>query len=148
MKIGVVGYSKENLDEKQAKNILIKSFQELIEKHQRGHEPIEIVSGLTNIGIPKIAYQIADELGFMTVGISAERALQVRCGIYNVHKQIIEGKYFGDESIKFINYIDFLVRVGGGKQSHQEVKIFIEKCAEYGINVADRLIEKDFSLIK
>jgi len=148
MKIGVVGYSKDNLDENEARNILIKSFHQLIETNKNYDEPIEIVSGLTNIGIPRIAYQVAEELGFIKVGISAERALEVKCGIYRVDKQIIDGKDFGDESRVFISYIDFLVRVGGGKQSHEEVKMFIEKCVEHGINVSEKLIENDFALIK
>jgi len=141
-------YSKDNLDENEARNILIKSFHQLIEKNKNYDEPIEIVSGLTNIGIPRIAYQVAEELDFIKVGISAERALKVKCGIYPVDKQIIEGQDFGDESRLFISYIDFLVRVGGGRQSHQEVKMFIEKCAEHGISVSERLIENDFALIK
>ena len=61
MKIGVVGYSKNNLDMDAARRILIHSFHQLIEKNKH-HESIEIVSGLTNIGIPSIAYHVADEL--------------------------------------------------------------------------------------
>lgn len=145
MKIGVVGFSQDNIDESLARNILSQSFQQLIARYPH-HEPIEIVSGLTNIGIPKIAYQIADELHFIKVGISAERALHVKCGIYPVDQQIIEGKEFGDESMTFIDYIDCLIRVGGGKQSHREVKLFIEKCAKRGITISDVLIEHEFSL--
>ncbi len=142
MKIGVVGFSQENIDHALARNILLRSFRQLIERNNQD-ESVEIVSGLTNIGIPKIAYQIADEFGFITVGISAEKALYVKCGIYHVDKQIIEGKDFGDESITFIDYIDHLIRVGGGKQSHQEVDMFIEKCDQRGIDIADALIEHD-----
>nr|MBP8206580.1 hypothetical protein [Acinetobacter sp.] len=142
MKIGIVGFSHEEINHEMARSLLLQSFHQLT--HRNHHdEPIEIVSGLTNIGIPKIAYQIARELGFITVGISAERALHVKCGIYHVDIQIIEGKSFGDESIIFIDYIDYLIRVGGGKQSHQEVDMFIEKCAQRGINITDALIEHD-----
>lgn len=146
MKIGVVGFSQHNIDEDLARNILSKSFQQLIERHPH-HVPIEIVSGLTNIGIPRIAYQIADELGFITIGISAERAKQVRCGVYPVHRRIIEGKEFGDESLIFIDYIDCLIRVGGGKQSHHEVQLFMEKCTQHGISISDALIEHEFLLL-
>jgi len=142
MKIGVVGFSHENINHDKARALLRQSFHELMQKHSH-NEPIEIVSGLTNIGIPKIAYEIADEQGWITVGISAERALHVKCGIYLVDQQIIEGKEFGDESIVFIDYIDFLVRVGGGKQSHREVEMFIEKCTRHGIAITDALLEHD-----
>ena len=91
MKIGIVGFSHEEINHEMAHSLLLQSFHQLT--HRNHHdEPIEIVSGLTNIGIPKIAYQIARELGFITVGISAERALHVKCGIYHVDIQIIEGK--------------------------------------------------------
>ncbi|MDE2422257.1 MAG: hypothetical protein KGO49_13880 [Gammaproteobacteria bacterium] len=142
MKIGVVGFSHENINHDMARNLLRQSFHELMQKHHHD-EPIEIVSGLTNIGVPKIAYQIADEQGWITVGISAEMALHVNCGIYPVNQQIIEGKEFGDESIVFIDYIDYLVRVGGGKQSHREVDMFIEECTRRGIAITDALIEHD-----
>lgn len=144
MKIGVVGFSHENINHDLARTLLRQSFHQLMQRHPHD-KPIEIVSGLTNIGIPKIAYEIADELGFITVGISAERALHVKCGIYYVDKQMIEGKEFGDESRVFIDYIDYLIRVGGGKQSHREVEMFVEKCALSGIDINDTLIEQELT---
>lgn len=60
----------------------------------------ELVSGLTNMGIPKLAYEIADKKGWTTVGFSAEEAKEYEC--YDVDKEIIVGKKFGDESEEFI----------------------------------------------
>ncbi len=142
MKVGVVGFSHENINHDKGRDFLRQSFHEFMQRYSHDRS-IEIVSGLTNIDIAKIAYEIADEQGGMTVGISTERALHVKYGIYLVDQQIIEGKEFGDESIVFIDYIDFLVRVGGGKQNHREMEMFIKKFALRDIAITDALIEYD-----
>lgn len=122
IKFGVVGFSRNQFDKKAAHQILDQLFKAINEKHA-GKE-IEIVSGYTNSGVPKIAYELADEYGFATVGFSAEQALSVRSGVYPVQKVILKGKRFGDESEAFVRYIDGLIRVGGGKQSRTETEIF------------------------
>ena len=125
LKIGVVGFSRPQFDHEQATKILKTAIGQFIEQFNANQ--VEIVSGLTNIGIPKLAYEVAAEQGFVTVGISAKQALKVGCGIFAVDKQIIKGKKFGDESQVFIDYIDCLIRVGGGRQSRKEVEMFQEK---------------------
>ncbi|MEO0732591.1 MAG: alpha-ketoglutarate-dependent dioxygenase AlkB, partial [Bacteroidota bacterium] len=87
----------------------------------------EIVSGYTKSGVPKIAYEIARKLGFVTVGFSARQALRVRSGVWPVDKVILRGERFGDESADFVAYIDGLIRVGGGPQSRREVALFRAK---------------------
>ncbi|CAK8722819.1 MAG: hypothetical protein CDV28_1139 [Candidatus Electronema aureum] len=114
MKIGVVGYSFNKFDLDLAAKMMRSAFDIFVPKNAES-ENIEIVSGLTNIGVPRIAYQLADRRNFITVGISAEQAFQVHCGVYPVKKQIIRGINFGDESEVFIRYIDFLIRIGGGR---------------------------------
>ncbi|BBM86516.1 hypothetical protein [Candidatus Uabimicrobium amorphum] len=127
LKIGVVGYSRPQFDQEKATEMLKKGIAQFMEQFNAAKPNVEIVSGLTNVGIPKLAYEIAVAESLTTVGISAEEALKVSCGIFAVDKQIIEGKNFGDESQTFIDYIDCLIRVGGGEQSHEEVKMFQEK---------------------
>ncbi|MEM7373742.1 MAG: hypothetical protein AAF587_34285 [Bacteroidota bacterium] len=122
IKYGVVGFSRNQFDKQSAYQILDHLFKQIKEKHS--HKEIEIVSGYTNAGVPKIAYELADAYGFITVGFSAEQALTVRSGVYPVRKVILKGKKFGDESEDFIRYIDALIRVGGGKQSRKETERF------------------------
>jgi len=133
-KIGVVGYSRNNFDHDEARKKLEALLLPLVADRDPGS--IEIVSGFTNTGIPRIAYLIADDHGLPTVGFSAERALSASCGTYPVRKRIIVGENYGDESEDFIEYIDALVRVGGGKQSHHEVALFKAFHAEKGDAVA------------
>lgn len=128
MKIGIVGFSAPHFDKETARILLETKLQEIISGLDRNK--IEIVSGYTNTGVPKIAYKIADSLGLTTVGFSAKKALKVGSGVYPVDKKFIVGKKFGDESEAFVTYIDILIRIGGGKQSRREVVMFKEKNKE------------------
>ena len=122
MKIGVVGFSRSQFDKKMA----ILKLRNILEELSEGKNPlqIEIVSGYTNMGVPRIAYRLADDMGMVTIGFSAKQALRVRSGVYPVKKKILVGERFGDESKAFIEYIDILVRIGGGPQSRHEVELF------------------------
>lgn len=142
LKIGIVGFSRPQFDHQQATQILKAAIAQFIE--QFNADQVEIVSGLTNIGVPKLAYEVAVLQGFVTVGISAKQALKVNCGVFAVDKQIIKGKKFGDESQVFIDYIDCLIRVGGGKQSRKEVQMFREKTQ----NNAQLLLEYEIEFLE
>jgi len=124
IKIGIVGFSRNQFDKKEARLILEELFSELSKRHAK--EEIEIVSGYTNSGVPQIAYEVADKYGFITVGYSSNQALKVRSGVYPVTKVILKGERFGDESEDFVKYIDKLIRIGGGKQSRDETEMFKE----------------------
>jgi hypothetical protein len=124
-KIGVVGYSGAKFNEDIAKALLAIAFDIIDEEFN----DIEIVSGLTDIGIPGLAYRMADKRGWKTVGLSAKEAKEYDC--YDVDEEIIIGENFGDESEEFIKTIDALIRIGGGKQSLDET----EKAKEKGISV-------------
>ena len=143
-KIGIVGYSGRPFNKKTARNLLLKHIRFLEKKY--GAKNLEIVSGYTNIGIPKIAYEIADEMGITTVGLSAKEALSVDCGLYPVDKIMVVGERFGDESATFIDYIDIMIRVGGGDQSMQEVKHFKEKVKDR--KLASVLFEEELEELK
>jgi len=125
LKIGIVGFSRNQFDKKRARTILTELFDDLKKKHPK--KEIEIVSGYTNSGVPKIAYELADQFQFTTVGYSANQALKVKSGVYSVNKVILRGEKFGDESEAFVDYIDGLIRVGGGKQSRRETQMFKDK---------------------
>jgi 2'-5' RNA ligase len=123
-KIGIVGYSAVYFDKKKAKEILEKLIDKAIKKNTE-KLPISIVSGLTDLGIPALAYKIATERSYQTVGYACKQAKQFDC--FNVDQENIIGKEWGDESEEFLNNIDVIIRVGGGKQSLAEVKQAKEK---------------------
>jgi hypothetical protein len=121
--IGVVGYSSQDFDEKIAKILIYKCFDEAEE--YADNEEIAVVSGLTNLGIPKLAYEEASERGWKTIGVACKKAEEY--DLFEVDETFIVGGEWGDEREKFLSMLDFLVRVGGGKQSLEEVKIAKEK---------------------
>ena len=116
MRIGVVGYSAQKFDVYTAAKFISQVFDII------GMKSIpKVVSGLTDMGIPRLAYREAISRDWKTVGIACSKAYNYDC--YPVDKEIIVGDNWGDESQMFIDYIDVLVRIGGGKQSLKEVEM-------------------------
>jgi hypothetical protein len=147
LRIGVVGYSRTNIDEPHTRALLQASFKKFIAQAHAERLTIEIVSGLTNAGVPKVAYELATQWQLKTVGISARAALAATCGVFPVRKQMLIGETFGDESAYFIQYIDCLTRIGGGEQSLHEVEMFKEKLHHNPQQLAHWLIEHELELL-
>lgn len=82
---------------------------------------MKIVSGLTTAGVLGIAYQLAKEYGFITVGIAPQSALKYE--IFPVDEKHIIGEKFGDESEFFLHYLTRVIRIGGGPQSMRETQL-------------------------
>ena len=120
LKIGLVGYSDKKFDVDFAKSLVNIGLLTAVNENLKDNMPqdIFIVSGLTNIGIPALGYAFAKSIGWKTVGIACSKASEFEC--FPVDQTIIVGSEWGDESETFLNFIDALVRVGGGKQSLKE----------------------------
>ena len=126
MKIGVIGYSGQKFDEEKAKELIKQGLEQVGAKVGDW-----LVSGLTNLGIPKLAYKIATNIGMGTVGIACELAKDY--DLFPVDIKIIKGDNWGDESETFLNYIDCLIKVGGGKQSEEEFEKFDRPKIEFDL---------------
>jgi len=118
IRIGFVGYSDSVFDVNKAITIIEKIFVKISKMYDKNK--VEIVSGYTNLGIPKLVYEKANELGFKTVGIACKKANEY--DVFPCDKVIIKGEEWGDESETFLNYIDAIYKIGGGKQSESEFK--------------------------
>jgi hypothetical protein len=146
MRIGVVGYSQQDFDKEKAievlRSILIQQMSihldvgSMLIQQISVQLDITIVSVLTNLGVPAIAYSLAKELKLKTMGIACAKAGEYEC--FPCDRVHIVGENWGDESETFLASIDKLIRVGGGKQSHAEVA----RAKELGI----RVIEVDLDL--
>ena len=119
IKIGVVGYSINKCDLDLAKDYIKKSF-DIVEKEYENFKKV-VISGLTNIEIPHLAYKEAVKRGWLTYGIACEKAKKFKW--FNVDDYKIIGENWGDESKEFIDMLDVLIRIGGGKQSLKEVEM-------------------------
>jgi len=114
MYIGFVGYSSGDFDVNKAKNIINTIFSELIKDDI-------IVGGATNLGINKLVYEKAKQLGMKTVGIMCKKGFDYE--IFNVDELIVVGEEWGDESQEFLSSIEVLYKIGGGQQSKKEFEM-------------------------
>jgi hypothetical protein len=115
--IGVVGYCPPTkFNEKTARQI-VRDAYDRCRKHYAGIE-IEIVSGLTNVGVLAIAYEEAVKRGWKTIGVGCRRAFEHP--IFPVDEQVVVGDEWGDESDEFIGMIDGIIRIGVSAQSVRE----------------------------
>lgn len=120
LRIGVVGYSTQEFNQDDAKIFIESAFDGIQEKYP--NYKMIVVSGLTNLGIPALAYAEAVKRGWKTIGIACKKAVEY--DLFPVDSKIIIGDEWGQESETFLNNIDVLVRVGGGKQSLKETSAF------------------------
>jgi len=134
IRIGFAGYSDKKFDKQKAIELIKDALDDLTEDYQT--KDIQIVSGLTNLGIPALAYKEADERGYYTVGIACKKAEEYDC--FKCDKKILVGDDWGDESDTFLESIDVLVRIGGGKQTIAETK----RAKELGIKVVEHDLEE------
>ena len=122
LRLGVVGYCPPTkFDEVKALE-LIKHAYDRVEDDFPEYRII-VVSGLTNIGVLKIAYEEAKRRDWKTAGIACKKAYSYKDNWFPVDEEpIIIGENWGDESQAFINSIDALVRIGSGPQSLKEAE--------------------------
>lgn len=130
-KIGVTGYSFQAFDLGAAARFLKLGFTELA---PQGRD-IEIVSGLTDFGIPGLAYRLACRLGYKTAGIACKQANDYQ--LFPVDRKMIVGEDWGEESETFLGYVDALLRIGGGDQALSEV----EQAKKMGLPVKEYELE-------
>lgn len=124
MRVGVVGYSAQKFDERVGKMMVGVALNA---RHTEAQGALIIVSGYTNLGIPKLAYEYAKEFGYKTIGIACSKATEYEC--FPCNRVHIIGNNWGDESEAFLASIDVLIRIGGGNQSKKEC----QRAKELGI---------------
>lgn len=119
IRIGVVGYSIQEFDEQKANKYIRRVF-DFVEE-QFPDDTKTIISGLTDLGVPALAYREAVKRVWKTKGIACSKALDYVW--FPVSDITIVGSNWGDESETFLKSIDILIRIGGGEQSMREVEM-------------------------
>lgn len=135
LRIGVVGYVVENFDVSKARG-MVKDAYDILDKEYPDYSKT-VVSGLTDVGILGLAYREAVKRKWRTAGVACSKAKGLKW--FPVDEHTIFGSQWADESQKFLDSIDALVRIGGGEQSHRE----IEKVKSMG----KRILEYELDLI-
>ena len=119
IKIGVIGYSMQEFDKKKAIEYIKRPF-DFIEKQNRDGTKT-VIAGLTDLGIPALAYREAVKRKWRVEGIACSKALDYVW--FPVSNITMIGRNWGDESETFLKSINILIRVGGGEQSMKEVEM-------------------------
>lgn len=135
MKMGVIGFSdmsNQNLRSPETYPAtvvyMIRCMQTLVRQKYGMDVKFEMVGGLTDIGVNKYAYEQATRMKddvVKTVGFACSKASENPC--FPVDEKHIIGTEWGDESDAFLDYIDVLVKIGGGRQSKKEWEMFTSK---------------------
>ena len=117
--LGVVGYCPPTrFDEDEARRMIVDAYDRV--RKSCPDREIAVVSGLTNVGVLKIAYDEAAKRGWKTVGVACEGAMEHP--LFPVTARIVVGANWGDESPTFVGVLDAIVRIGTGKQSVRETE--------------------------
>lgn len=135
LRIGIVGYSDEEKidsllgDRAWIRMNLVWSINQMKQSLAMIHgtcDSYELVSGLTDLGIPSIAYDIAkkDSEFTKTIGFACSKAKDFPQ--FPVDRKYIIGDNWGEESNAFLEYIDCIIRIGDGKQAMEECNKFRE----------------------
>lgn len=125
--VGVVGFSEPYFDENKASLLLEDILDDILDDYINNgeYDNITIVSGLADMGITSIAYQIANDRGYSTIGVAPEEVKDYEQ--YDVDEVFYVGEEFGDESEEFVSMIDIIVRIGSSEKSLNEIELAEEK---------------------
>ncbi len=133
--LGVMGYSGQKFSVETAKSLLLNVFSEVRSEFPKS--TIIVVSGLTHLGIPGLAYDLAKELGWKTAGVACTEAFQYKC--FPCDEVTIVGHNWGEESQTFLQKCLLFTRIGGGKQTKAETA--------QAIKMGKRVIEHDLDTL-
>jgi hypothetical protein len=118
--VGIVGFSKSNFDHNEAERMIKEAFDQIESNYPDKQK--NCVSGLTNQGVPALAYAEAVKRGWKTTGVACGKVRVKKYDLFPVDFEFIEGEQWGDESQKFLSLLNIIIRVGGGKQSQDEIQ--------------------------
>lgn len=119
-KIGVIGHCASPFDKIKAQKLL----QQELDKYSE-HDQVKLVSGMTNVGIPFLAYEEAKKRNWKTVGVASNKAYGL--SVYPCDEKIFVGEKWGDENEYLLDQIDLLIRIGGGHQSAKQTELAKQK---------------------
>jgi len=122
----VSGYCPPTVvDETLARARVVEAFDAIAKAHPEAQ--IEVVSGLTNVGVMVHAYEEGQKRDWRLAGYACQKAAGY--DKFPVAEEHIVGANWGDESNDFVNHAInsgfpfYMVNVAGGKQAERETEI-------------------------
>ena len=88
-------------------------------------DKLVLSSGATMEGVPKIIYELCDQMGITAMGVTSAKAFDYPLG--KMSYLIVQGADWGEESSTFLSTSDELLMVGGGGQAKREA---VAACTE------------------
>jgi hypothetical protein len=138
IKIGIIGISDENDHNISGGSggyggfvfTMVTCMQNLARKKYGNDVVFELVFGLTDVGINQcIHYHATDSRNpfgaVKTIGFGYSNMSFSKC--LSVDEKYIIGTECGDESEAFVDYIDMLLKIGGGDKEAKEWVMFTTK---------------------
>lgn len=140
VRVGVVGYTDPKFDKIKAWELLKEGFKKI--QSDNNTNKLVVISGLTDMGMSSLAYYIARQNKWNIGGIAPEKALEHKWFPMSNDgdELVISGEDWGDETPKFLDSIDVLLRVGGGVQAFYETQLAHKrgmKVYEYDLKVEE-----------
>ena len=136
IKIGVIGITEKN-DPKNTGSYygtvftMLSCMQNMARKKYGNDVVFELVFGLTDVGVNQCVHDIATnkwkQLGDMkTIGFACSKSSEFP-RLLTVDEKHIVGAESGDESEPFVDFIDALLKIGGGDKETKEWDMFTTK---------------------
>ncbi|MEM6929299.1 MAG: hypothetical protein AAF602_20340 [Myxococcota bacterium] len=119
--VGIVGFSGDwsQNHRPDAESVTRTAIEGLLNWRVTRTPRLWCVSGATDYGVPAVAYEVAERLGILRIGVTAHEALEY--DLARLDHLTVVGLRFGDESEAFVELCDEIWMFGGGSQSRDEV---------------------------
>ena len=125
--LGVIGALRQWEEENPSRGPLLeeteaearKALTDLFRERQEEYgDRLIVSSGATMKEIPKIVYEVCEELRIAAMGVACEKARDYPLGKMKYFMPV--GQEWGDESAAFLAASDEIVMLGGGEQAKRE----------------------------
>jgi len=151
--VGLVGFSDLEADQVEESRMFIETvFRALLKRYPNNQ--INLISGLTDYGIPSLGYSTAKALNIVNrniqwklIGIApaVAEAKDDPCQIFPVDEKHIKGEKWGEDSEFFVNSVKhILIKVGGGYQANHEADELRKRgviIIEYKLQIKKELLD-------
>ena len=122
--VGFCGYSNEGDINKGTHELVAETLTTLAMECDVAGYRIMAVGGYTNSGINRILRQVCTDLNIPLAGITSGKCYDYPCWDSVDYLKVV-GDNWGDESANFVDALDILVRIDGGKQSYAECDLAV-----------------------
>lgn len=129
LRIGIIGYSNDaDFDEVEADIEIEEMLDEVLSEFDDGTKSIVIVANGIDEGVAQVAYDIAYDRGYKTVGITpASLGDKER---FETDDELVVGDEPGEDDDFFVDYVDVIIRIGDSEHGDTVSKMAMAEAAD------------------